>query len=67
MLYELREADFHEICRMDKTESPRLNEKRVEDRKCRENSDPDRIGVTGAIQKPTIGWVKVIAIQVVSV
>ena len=47
VLYELREADFHGISRMEKMESPTPKEKRVEDRKGRGDSDPDRIDVTG--------------------
>ena len=67
VIYELREADFHEISRMEKVESPIPREKRVGDRKCRGNSDPDRIGLQGAIQKRTIRKIKVIAIQSVYV
>ena len=47
VLYELREADFHEIRRMDKTESLTLNNKAVEYRKCRGDTNRDRISVTG--------------------
>ena len=47
VLYELREANFHELRPMEKTESPTLKEKRVDDRKGRGDSDPDRIDVTG--------------------
>ena len=47
VLYELREADFHGIRRMEKMESPTPNEKRAYDRRSRGDSDPDRIGVTG--------------------
>ena len=45
-LYKLREADFHEIRRMEKMEPPTPNEKRIDDRKCRGDSDPDCIDVT---------------------
>ena len=41
--------------------------KRVDDWKYRENIDPNRMGVTGAIQKRTIRKIKVTAIQIVSV
>ena len=47
VLYELREADLHEIRRMEKMELPTPNEMRVDDRKSRGDIDPDRIGVTG--------------------
>ena len=50
VLYELRKADFHEIRRMDKTESSTLNGKRVDSRKCRGDGDPDINVVTGAIR-----------------
>ena len=36
---------------MEKMESPLTREKRVGDRKCRVDSDPDRIGVTGGDPK----------------
>ena len=62
VLYELREADFPEIRRMEKMESPTPKEKRVDDRKGHGDSDPYRIGVTGAIQQLTNGKVMVIAI-----
>ena len=48
VLYELREADFHGIRRMEKMESPTPNEKRAYDRRSRGDSDPDRIDVTGS-------------------
>ena len=47
MLYELREANFHEIRRMEKMELPTPKKKRVDDRKSRGDSEPDRIDVTG--------------------
>ena len=47
LLYEIREADLHEIRRMDKTESLTLNNKAVEYRKCRGDTNRDRISVTG--------------------
>ena len=50
VLYELREAEFHEIRRMDETESSTLNGKRVDSRKCRGDGDPDINVVTGAIR-----------------
>ena len=43
--YELREADLHEIRRMEKMGSPIPHGKRVDDRKCRGDRDPDRIGI----------------------
>ena len=52
VLYELREADFHEIRRMDKTGLPTLNEKAVDDRMGQGDIDPDRIVVTGG--DPTV-------------
>ena len=62
VLYQLRKADFHEMRRMEKMESPTPKEKRVDDRKGHGDSDPYRIGVTGAIQQLTNGKVMVIAI-----
>ena len=50
-IYELREADFHEIRRMDKAESTSWNEKGIKDRNCRGDSDSGRIGVTGGYSK----------------
>ena len=47
VLYELREANFHEIRRMEKMELPTPKKKRVDDRKSRGDSDPDYIDVTG--------------------
>ena len=52
VLYELREADFHEIRRMDKTGLPTLNEKAVDDRMGQGDIDPDRIVVT--VGDPTV-------------
>ena len=46
VLYESSEADFHEIRRMNKTESSTLDEKKVDHRKCRSDGDPDPIVVT---------------------
>ena len=46
VLYELREADFYEICRMEEMESPMPSEERVYDRKRQGDSDPDSIDVT---------------------
>ena len=45
-LYELSEADFYEVLCMDTMKSLRSN-KRIGDRKYQDNSDPDRIDVTG--------------------
>ena len=47
VLYELREADLHEIRRMDRTVLPTLNEKAVGDRMGQGDIDPDRIVVLG--------------------
>ena len=47
MIYELREADFHEIRRMDEAESSARNGKRADDRECRGDHDPNRNGETG--------------------
>ena len=67
VLYELREADFHEIHLMDKTESPTLNRKKVDDRKGRGESNPDRTSVTDGGLKADERIVKVIAIQILPV
>ena len=42
VLNELREADFHEIRRMDEAESSTRNGKRADDRKCLGDHDPNR-------------------------
>ena len=47
VLYELREADFHEIRRMDEAESSTRNGKRADDRKCLGDHDPYRNSVIG--------------------
>ena len=47
LLYELREADFHEIRQMDEAESSTRNGKRAEDMKCFGDRDPNRNSVTG--------------------
>ena len=49
VLYELREADFHEIRRMDEAESSTRNGKRADERKCLGDHDPNRNIVTGGI------------------
>ena len=51
VLYELREADFHEIRRMDEAESSTRNGKRADDRKCLGDHDPNRNSVTGGVPK----------------
>ena len=52
VLYELREAAFHEIHRLDNTGLPTLNKKAVEDRMGQGDIDPDRTVVTGG--DPTV-------------
>ena len=47
VLYELREADFHDIRRMDDAESSTRNGKRADARKCLSDHDPNRNSVTG--------------------
>ena len=51
VVYELREADFHEIRRMNEVESSTLNGKRADYRKCRGDHDPSRNGTTGGDPK----------------
>ena len=51
VLYELREADFHEIRRMDEAESSTRDGKRANDRKCLGNHDPNRNGDTRGYPK----------------
>ena len=46
VLYELREADFHEIRRMDEAQSSTRDGKRADDRKCFGHHDPNRNGAT---------------------
>ena len=46
VIYELREADFHEIRRMDEAESSTRDGKRADDRKCIGDHDPKRNGAT---------------------
>ena len=51
VLCKLREADFHEIRRMDEAESSTRNGKRADDRKCLGDHDPNPNSVTGTIQR----------------
>ena len=46
VLYELREADFHEIRRMDEAESSTRDANRADDRMCLGDTDPNRNGAT---------------------
>ena len=46
VLYELREAEFHEIRRMDEAESSTRDANRADDRMCLGDHDPNRNGAT---------------------
>ena len=55
VLYELREAKFHYIRRMEEIKSPLPSERIVDDRKFWVDSGPNRIGVTGGVDTKVDG------------